>query len=111
MCGLLLLAGFLAPPLVDSHGDALPLGAAARLGTVRFRHPGSIESIAYFAGGKKLVSGGRDNSVRVWDANTGKELCLLKGHTADVNSVTVSRDGRLIASASADGTIRLWEAA
>jgi WD40 repeat protein len=51
--------------------------------------------------------------VRVWDAETGKELKTLAGHTGHVNSVNscvFSPDGKRIASSSKDNTLRVWDA-
>jgi len=46
--------------------------------------------------------------VRVWDAETGKELRKYEGHTAVVTSVTFFPDGKRIASASDDETVKFW---
>jgi len=67
--------------------------------------------VAFSPDGKALASGGQDNTVRVWDAETGRELAVLRGHDNTVHSVVYTRDGSRIASGGRDGTVHLWEAA
>jgi WD40 repeat protein len=43
--------------------------------------------------GKTVVSGSSDETVRVWDAVTGKEVQKLEGHSNSVNSVAFSPVG------------------
>jgi WD40 repeat protein len=66
---------------------------------------------AFSSDGKRIVSGNiTDGVVRVWDAESGKELRKYEGHTDRVYSVAFFPDGQRIASASKDGTVRIWRA-
>ncbi len=100
----------------DALGDPLPPGAVARLGTVRLRHSGWVSSVAYSPDGKLLASGGGDERVRVWDAETGKELRQYnlgrKGEGArPINGVAFSPDGKLLAAVGWGTQPSLWEVA
>ncbi len=74
-------------------------------------HRGRVSSVAVSADGRRIVSGGIDGTIRVWDAVTGKEVRTLTGHAGPVLSVAVSADGGRIVSGSADGTVKVWDAA
>src|SRR5205085_11897575 len=66
-------------------------------------------AIAFSPDGHSLASGSSDHDVRLWDAEAGKELLVLRGHEDAVASVAFSPDGRRIASGGGDRTIRLWD--
>jgi len=69
------------PPQTDQHGDSLPAGAVARLGSSRFRHDGTLSALAFSADGKKLVGFGPSELI-IWNAVSGKELHRL--HTQPI---------------------------
>jgi WD40 repeat protein/tRNA A-37 threonylcarbamoyl transferase component Bud32 len=69
-----------------------------------------VSSVAISGDGKRIISGGDDGTVRVWDADTGVEKLTLKGHTGPVTSVAISGDGKRIISGGDDGTVRVWDA-
>ncbi|UCH96129.1 MAG: hypothetical protein JSV88_04545, partial [Candidatus Aminicenantes bacterium] len=74
-----------------------------------------VNSVAFSPDGKILASGygniilsSGENTIRLWDVNSGKEIQRLEGHTRAVNSVAFSPDGKTLASGSYDETVRLW---
>lgn len=73
-------------------------------------HTESVTSAVFSPDGKRIVSGSRDNTVKVWNAESGKEIFALEGHTHWVLRVAISLDGKRLASASRDGTVKVWDA-
>ena len=85
-------------------------------------HTGFIRSIDFGPDGQTLASGGGlwmqshaeapmysvDNNVRMWNAFTGEETAVLRGHTELVRCVRFSPDGAILASGADDGTVRIW---
>jgi WD40 repeat protein len=79
--------------------------------------PAEIWSVAWSPDGSRLLttsgseeSGAQDKTARVWDAETGEELLVLRGHTKAISYGFWSPDGRRIVTASTDNTIRIWDA-
>ncbi|MFC1764087.1 protein kinase [Planctomycetota bacterium] len=66
--------------------------------------------IAYSPDGKRIVSGGVDNTLKLWDADTGKEQMTLRGHEEGITSVAFNSDGNRIISADSSGIIKVWDA-
>ena len=70
-----------------------------------------MNSVAYSPDGRHIISGSDDQTIRIWDAETGTAVGnTLKGHTYWVKSVAYSPCGLHIISGSSDGTIRIWSA-
>src|SRR5262249_15430842 len=57
---------------------------------------------------KRLVSGGEDKTIKVWDLQTGQDARTLRGHSAPVTSLALSADGKRLFSESWDRTIKVW---
>jgi WD40 repeat protein/tRNA A-37 threonylcarbamoyl transferase component Bud32 len=58
----------------------------------------------------RIVTASFDNTVRVWDAATGRSITTLAGHEGGVVSAQFSPDGLRIVTASWDKTARVWDA-
>lgn len=76
---------------------------------VQTGHTGPVLSVAVTRDGKHLASGGYDNTIKLWDIESGKQLLSLKGHKGWVYSVAFNADGKMLASGSWDETIKLWD--
>lgn len=74
-------------------------------------HSNRISTIAISPDGRTIISGSQDNTIKLWDVASGRELKTLSGHSDVVSVVAYSPDGQTIISSSWDKTIKLWDAA
>jgi WD40 repeat protein len=65
---------------------------------------------AFSPDGRRVATASAYRTARLWDAETGTEIAVLKGHEDAVLSAVFSPDGRRVATASEDKTARLWDA-
>jgi WD40 repeat protein len=57
---------------------------------------------------RRIVSSSWDRTVRIWDAQTGRCLCVLAEHTDQVFCTATTASGACVASGSMDKTVMVW---
>ena len=73
-------------------------------------HTDTTASIAFSPDGHTLASSSYDETVRLWDVNTGTLKSTITGHTKRISNITFSPDGTLLAGGSSDQAVHLWNA-
>jgi WD40 repeat protein len=101
---------------VDPHGDPLPKHVRLRLGTIRFRQGSPVSSLRYSPDGKTLISSGNDQSLRMWEAKSGKELFSfggpeMQGSRFQGNMWVLSPDNKILATYDNNAIVRLYDVA
>jgi WD40 repeat protein len=71
-------------------------------------HNVGISALAFAPDGTKLISGSVDQTSRVWETATGKELAQHE-HKAGVTAVAFSSDGKTVASGDSSNTTHIWD--
>lgn len=114
-------------PKVDQSGDPLPPGALARMGSLRWRHGDAVSYVAFSSDGKAVLTAANDNTIRLWDRETGKEIRrfdmpgvqpvqpgarpgMVGWNTFGRGSsrIAVSPDGKLLAAVLNNNAIQIW---
>jgi WD40 repeat protein len=71
-------------------------------------HTGRIRAVAFNPDGKTFASGSWDESITLWNLDSGRKLYTLTRTATGVLSLAFSPDGETLASDSWDKTIKLW---
>lgn len=70
-------------------------------------HEDSISAMDFDVPFGTMVTAALDDTVRVWDLNSGRSIGLLEGHLSSVRCLQV--EDNLVATGSMDATVRLWD--
>jgi serine/threonine protein kinase/WD40 repeat protein len=92
--------------------QCLDLATGKELWQTELQRDYGLTALAVSPDGSMLASGSgfEDAAIRIWNAQTGRLLARLDGHTGWVGRLVFSRDGRHLISAASDQTIRFWDA-
>jgi len=115
----------LRPHSVSFSADGKLLAAAYQDGTVkiwdaatrrevrtRIMNVVDVTAVCFHPDGRRLATADGDSNVKLWDmeAEPGRNVLILRGHTNRPVCLEFSRDGTRLASGGWDKTIRIWEA-
>lgn len=85
---------------------------ASRIELTLSGHKESVWMAAFSPDGKQIVTASLDNTAKIWDAATGKELRTLPcSQERGCNAAIFSPNGQFIATAGGDAVVRIWERA
>jgi WD40 repeat protein len=72
-------------------------------------HKNSVRSVCISNDGKKIVSGSWDDTIKIWEAQTGNNIKTLYGYKIFLNSVCISKDDKRIVSGG-HKILKIWDA-
>ena len=68
-------------------------------------HEARITDLAVIDGGRRLVSAGADETIKIWDTSSGGEITTLPGHSRTIQSIAMVPERGLLISADVSGSI------
>lgn len=74
-------------------------------------HSDWIQQVVMSRDHRYVLSGAMDQSIRLWDVESGKLMRVFLGHSGTVTSLAFSPDGKTFLAGTGNGSLCLWEAA
>ncbi|KAJ3287172.1 hypothetical protein HDU79_005897 [Rhizoclosmatium sp. JEL0117] len=93
-----------------SSNPKVAIGALRNWGPLTFEgHTIGVLTVKFYLYGKRIASGAKDNTIRLWNASTGECVQVLEGHTDRVNTIAISKDSRWLVSGSSDTFVKVFD--
>jgi WD40 repeat protein len=73
-------------------------------------HSGWVTTMAFSPDGQHLASGSWDQTVKLWQVSTGKQLGTIGGKNKEIQALAFSHDGRWLATENSSNTVTLRDA-
>ena len=74
-------------------------------------HSDEVLALAASMDGQVLASGGRDRTIRLWDARSNKLIQTFSGHRDAVSTLAFQHFTQMLYSGSHDRTVKMWNMA
>jgi len=71
-------------------------------------HEGPVYGLVFTTDGKRIISGGADGTVKIWNVDDGSLENTLDAHEGAVYALALREDGTALASGGADGKVKIW---
>nr|GMD79368.1 autophagy-related protein 16 [Ipomoea batatas] len=72
-------------------------------------HEGGCASTIFEYNSSKLISGGQDHTIKMWDTNSGSLSNTLHGCLGSVLDLSITHDNRSIIAASSSNNLYVWD--
>ncbi len=92
----------------DGSVMLVPTNGALTEPKILVAHKEMVLETIYTPDGKRMVTGGADNRLCIWDRHSGKLEHRINAHNGDVKALASSSDGTMVASGSVADDVRVW---
>ncbi|XP_057435453.1 autophagy-related protein 16-like isoform X2 [Lotus japonicus] len=72
-------------------------------------HEGGCASLLFESNSSKLITGGQDRLLKIWDTNTGSLSSTLHGCLGSVLDLTITHDNQSVIAASSSNNLYAWD--
>ncbi|PKA57749.1 Dynein assembly factor with WDR repeat domains 1 [Apostasia shenzhenica] len=72
-------------------------------------HDGGCGSLTFEYNSNKLITGGHDRTVKIWDPTTGLLSSTLRGSLGSILDIAITHDNKFVIGASSSNNLCVWE--